>query len=112
MRPDDRIRMAHMRDAAKEALAFAASASRQSLDADRKLALALVKDIEIIGEAAAKVGAEAKQSIPQIPWPAIIVMRHRLVHGYFDIDLDVVWATLQEDLPALVEALDAALKES
>jgi uncharacterized protein with HEPN domain len=107
----DRIRLMHMLEAANEALLFVEQASRASLENDRKLVLALVKDVEIIGEAASKVGIETKALASEIPWDEIIVMRHRLVHDYFDVDLDIVWSTVQRDLPDLVKQLENALKK-
>lgn len=80
MRKDDLNRLWHMLDAVKEAQSFAAWKSRGDLSADRKLALAIVKDIEIIGEAAIKVSQETRISHPAIPWPDIINMRNRLIH--------------------------------
>jgi uncharacterized protein with HEPN domain len=72
---------------------------------DLKLQLALVKLIEIIGEAASKLSAEMRVSTPQIPWSDITGMRHRRVHDYRDIDLMLVWRTVQEDIPALLAEL-------
>jgi len=73
--------------------------------------LGLVKCVEIIGEAAARMGKETKERNPQIPWAQIIAMRNRLVHLYFDIDLDQVWKGLTEDLPALVTQLQEMLEK-
>ena len=67
--------------------------------------LALVKDIEIVGEAAYRISDTAKDKHTDIPWDDIIGMRHRLVHAYFDINLDILWSTVTDDLPALVLAL-------
>jgi len=58
------------------------------------------------------VTQETRQSLPEIPWEDIIGMRHRLVHAYFDINLDILWATVQEDLPALLTILRKVLEES
>lgn len=69
----------------------------------------LVKDIEIMGEAAGRVSAAARVEWPEIPWQDIVAMRHRLIHGYFDIDLDIVWNTVRDDLPPLAEQLEKAL---
>jgi uncharacterized protein with HEPN domain len=110
MRKSDRVRLQHMLDAAREALEFASSSCREELERDRKLVLALVKDIEIVGEAAYQVSEETRELLPDLPWEDMIAMRHRLVHGYFDIDLDVLWQTVQQDLPLLVEKLKAALR--
>ncbi len=98
--------MRHMLEAAAEARSFASGATHDSLKQDRKLALALVRCIEIIGEAAAKVSDECRRECPAIPWASIIAMRNRLIHAYFDIDLDRVWDTIQDDLPPLVAELE------
>ncbi|GIV99334.1 DUF86 domain-containing protein [Roseiflexus sp.] len=110
MRKDDRVRLQHMLDAAREAVEFVRLARRQDLDHDRKLTLALVKDIEIIGEAAYQISEATRQQLPQIPWDDIVGMRHRLVHAYFDINLDILWNTLQEDLPSLITILQPVLE--
>ena len=103
---DDAIRMRHMLDAAREAVAFARGRKRSDLDNDRMLVLSLVKDIEIIGEAAWQISPSTQEQQPDIPWDDIIGMRHRLVHAYFDINLDILWRTVQDDLPALLQVLE------
>lgn len=95
-----------MLDSAKEAEHFAKNKTRISLNADRKLVLALVKSIEIIGEAAANVTKECRKELPQIPWQNIVGMRNRLIHAYFNINLDVLWKTVTEDLPPLIAGLE------
>lgn len=105
MRKDDAIRLRHMLDAAQEAMTFAQGRSRADLDTDRQLVLSLVKENEIIGEAAYQLSQETRESLSEIPWEDIIGMRHRLVHAYFDINLDILWRTVQEDLPALSSSL-------
>jgi len=111
MRKDDLVRLRHMLDAAREAMEFIRNSRRKDLDGDRKLTLALVKDVEIIGEAAYQVEGDTRRNLPEIPWDDIVGMRHRLVHAYFDINLDILWKTVQEDLPPLVQILSAALGE-
>ncbi len=111
MSEGDLVRLRHMLDAANEAMAFAGDASRQDLDVDRKLTLALVKEIEIIGEAAYQISEVTREQFPEIPWDDIIGMRHRLVHAYFDINLDILWKTVQQDLPPLAEKLQSALNK-
>jgi len=88
-----------MLDSAKEAVEFATGKSRKNLDDDRKLSLAIIKSIEIIGEAASKVSEACKAENDHIPWRDIIGMRNRLSHGYFDVNLDMVWETVQTDIP-------------
>lgn len=111
MREDDLIRLRHMLDAAQETVSFARGQTRASLDQDRKLVLALVKDIEIIGEAAYQVSQATREQLTEIPWDDIIGMRHRLVHAYFDINLDILWHTVQDDRPPLVGTLRKLLRE-
>jgi len=106
MQKDDPVRLRHMLDAAREAELFAQNKTRSDLDTDRKLVLALVKDIEIIGEAAANITDRCQENMPQIPWSNITGMRNRLVHAYFDINLDILWKTVIEDLPSLVDELE------
>jgi len=105
MQKDDAVRLRHMLDAAQEAAFFAQNKTRRSLDTDRQLVLSLVKSIEIIGEAAANVTTKCREDFPQIPWRNIISMRNRLTHVYFDINLDILWKTVVEDLPPLIAEL-------
>lgn len=112
MRPEDAVRLRHMLDAAVQARAFVRNRSRRDLDDDRQLAWALVKAIEIIEEAAYQTSDAARAEIPEIPWADIVGMRHRLVHAYFDINLDILWKTIQEDVPPLIAALEAFFKEA
>ena len=98
-----------MLDAAKEALEFVRGKRRSDLDTDRMLVLSLVKELEIIGEAAGKVSAEVRAQYNAIPWQDISGMRNRLIHVYFDIDLDVVWTTVTKDLPLLKAELEKIL---
>lgn len=106
MRKDDMIRVRHMLDAAREALSFVKNKERKDLDDDRMLVLSLVKLIEIIGEAASKVTDDTKTKYSDIPWSNITGMRNRLIHVYFDIDLDRVWDTIVDDLPPLIDNLE------
>ncbi len=105
----DLIRVHHMLDAATEALAFASDRTRAHLEDDRMLVLSLVKSIEIIGEAAARVSVTFRAAHPEIPWAVIVAMRNRLIHAYFDVDLDRVWDTIVDDLPPLVARLERLL---
>lgn len=104
------MRLCHMLDAAREAIAFASGETLASLGRDRKLALAIIKDVEIIGEAASKVSQRTRERHPDIPWQPIIAMRNRLIHGYFDIDFDQVWSAVTEDLPPLIAELERAIR--
>jgi uncharacterized protein with HEPN domain len=111
MQRADHIRLRHMLDAAREATGYVAGKTRADLHGDRMLEHSLVRCIEILGEAAAKVSDETRAACPALPWPAIVGMRNRLIHAYFDVDLDRVWDTVVDDLPPLVAALEAALAD-
>ena len=106
MRKDDLVRVRHMLDAAREALSFVDGKFRTDLDNNRMLVLSLVKDIEIIGEAANKVSKETQDEYPGVPWIDVIGMRNHLIHAYFDVDLNIVWDTVSKDLPPLIKELE------
>lgn len=112
MSESDLVRVRHMLDAAREALEFGSGKSPEDLRQDRLLTLALLKCIEIIGEAASKVSPELRAEHPGIPWTDIVGMRHRLVHVYFDVDLSRVCDTLTDDLPPLIPALERILSRA
>ncbi|MBN1595141.1 DUF86 domain-containing protein [candidate division FCPU426 bacterium] len=103
---NDLVRLKHMLESAREAVGFVKNRSRADLEKDRLLALGLLKSIEILGEAAARVSGETCEQYPHIPWTEIIAMRNRLVHVYFDIDLDQVWQTAMTDLPEIITQLE------
>jgi uncharacterized protein with HEPN domain len=110
MRKDDRVRLQHMLDAAREAIGFVQGRARTDLDSDRMLVLSLVKGIEIVGEAANQVSKATREQLPGIPWADIVGMRNRLIHAYFDINLEILWRTVQYDLPPLIAVLERVLK--
>jgi uncharacterized protein with HEPN domain len=103
---NDLIRVRHMLAAAKEAMEFAAGKTRKDLEKDRLHMLAIIKSIEIIGEAASKVTETFKTDNISIPWNDIINMRNRLIHAYFDVNLDIIWQTVNIDIPDLIRALE------
>ncbi len=106
MHVDDQTRLRHMLDAAREAMEMARGQQRTDLDTDRKLCLSLVHLLEIFGEAAKGVSPGFRQEHPELPWRKMAGMRDRLIHGYFDVNLDIVWQTVTEDLPDLVAKLE------
>lgn len=108
-RRDPLVALRQMRDHAAEAVALAGRHKRKDLDKDRVLMHALTRLVEIVGEAANRVPPEMHAQYRTIPWLDIVGMRHRLIHGYDQVDLDVLWATIDDDLPALVHQLDRIL---
>jgi len=105
MRPEDATRIRHMIEAAESAQRFIAGRTRADIDTDEQLRFALVQAVQIIGEAASRILPETRSAIPSVPWADIIFMRNRLVHGYFDIDHDIVWETATKDIPDLLPLL-------
>src|SRR3989338_8112497 len=102
MHKDDLVRVRHMLDAANEALSFVKGQTRSDLDHNRMLVLSLVRSIEVVGEAAAQITEAFQARHPAVPWAQMIGMRNRLIHAYFDVDVDRVWDTVTLDLPPLI----------
>ncbi|MBE0698570.1 MAG: DUF86 domain-containing protein [Anaerolineaceae bacterium] len=88
-----------------------ANRGRQAFDADELFQVWVVRHLQIIGEAASRVSTETQTRFLDIPWAKMTGMRHILVHGYFDIDLDIVWSVIENDLPPLKEQILKAEKE-
>ena len=104
--PDDIIRLRHMLDYSREAQELIRDKSRACLDIERPLELALVRLLEIIGEAANRVSKSEQSCQTSIPWSKIVGLRNRLIHGYDSVDLNVLWEILTHDLPFLISELE------
>ena len=111
MRPDDYIRVLHMIEAIQTAAEFVSGRQAANLDTDRMLLFALVRAIEVVGEAAGKVSDELRLRVPDIPWNMIVSMRSRLIHAYFDIDRDILWKTATIELQALLPRLQTLISK-
>jgi len=103
---DPLVRLLHMRDYAKQALEMASGKSREELDNNAMFRLALTRLIELVGEAASQYPRQLQSQYPQIPWPKLISMRNRLIHGYDFIDNDILWEAITKNLPQLLNELD------
>ncbi|HEX9895043.1 MAG TPA: DUF86 domain-containing protein [Gemmatimonadales bacterium] len=103
---DDTVYLVHMLETARKAVSKVAGLNQERFRADENLNLALVHLIQMMGEAARRVSDETQRRHPGIPWRQVIGMRHRVVHDYLAVDLDIVWAVVQEDLPRLVRVLE------
>lgn len=108
-RDPDRLR--HMLDFARKAVQFAEGRTSDDLESDEVFGLAMVHLVELIGEAARGTTAALRQHHPEIPWTRVIGTRDRLIHGYIDVDLGIIWTIVTEDLPPLITQLEAALKK-
>jgi uncharacterized protein with HEPN domain len=98
-----------MLDAARRGLRHVAGRTRAQLDTDELLVDALVRVIEVVGEAARHVTAETRATIPEIPWPQVVGMRDRLAHGYFDVSVERVWNTVTNEFQPQIAALEKAV---
>ncbi len=95
--------------AARDALGFVAGMDETAFLASRLHQNAVIHSLAVIGEAGGKISPEFRTAHPEIPWREITGMRHRLIHGYAEVRLDVVWAVVQRHLPPLLEMLASCL---
>lgn len=105
---DDRVRIEHMLEAARDVCDYARGRSRADLDSNSMLVRAMTNAVQQIGEAAANLSDEGRARVPSLPWGQIVAMRHVLVHVYWGVDLDRLWATATQDVPVLISALEEA----
>ncbi len=108
---EDVTRLKHMLEAAQKVLIFTQDRSRSDLNTDEVLALAIVRLLEIVGEASKSISDSIKEKYPVVPWKQIAGTRDRLAHGYFDVDLDIVWQIITADLPPLTGSLEQILHD-
>lgn len=109
-RHSDAIRLRHMLDHAREAVELLRGKTQADLAGTRLLQLGLVRLVEIIGEAAARVSKEERARHSAIPWEDVVGMRNKLIHGYDAVDLDILWDTVMDDLPRLITELERAVE--
>jgi uncharacterized protein with HEPN domain len=100
------VRLQHVLDHAREAADMIEGKSRADLDTDRKLNLALVRLLEIIGESAGRIPPDVCEKHPDVPWHEIVSLRNRLIHGYDSVDFDILWQIVKNDLPPLIEQVE------
>lgn len=110
-RRDPSVSLRQMRDHARAVIELVRGRTRADPDSDRLLALALVRLLEIIGEAAGRVPSDEQARRPGVPWPSIVGLRNRLIHGHDDIDHDIVWQIVTTDLPLLASELSRSLPD-
>jgi len=108
---DDITRISHMLEEAQTAVSFCKGMTFEEFCNDRKTTNATVRSIEVIGEAASKISKPFQEKYIEINWQDVISMRNVLVHAYFEIDYEIVWKTVQGDLPPLIRSLKAILRK-
>ncbi|PSB08788.1 hypothetical protein C7B62_15625 [Pleurocapsa sp. CCALA 161] len=108
---DDLTRLKHIKEAIIEIQSFIQGHSRNDLETERMLSLALVRLIEIIGEAANHISESKQNQYSKIPWRRMVGMRNRLSHAYFEVDLEIVWQVVSKDLPDIFPMIEIAISE-
>ena len=106
---DDRMNLKHMLEHSGEIISLTKACSRSDIDENRMLNLSLVRLLEIVGEAAGRISQETRDSYPEIAWKQIIGMRNKLIHGYDEVDFDILWKIVKEDIPSLINELELIL---
>ena len=92
--------------AARKAMKFVEGIDRNEFEDDELIQNAVMRPLEIIGEASARISKEFRKTHTQIPWREMVGLRNRLIHEYFRIDFGAVWDTIQKDLPKLIEVIE------
>ena len=105
-RHEDTVRIRHMLDYARETVTLVQGRSRRALESDRVFSLALVRLLEIVGEAASRVSQEARLQYARIPWWQVVNLRNRLIHGYYEVDFDIY--TIMEKIVVLSGTISTA----
>jgi uncharacterized protein with HEPN domain len=111
---DERTILDYLEDISNAILdirSFVHDMSADAFMADKRTVNAVVRSLEVIGEATGKIPTDIRMRYPDVPWDEIIGMRNRLIHEYFGVDLDIVWQTIQDDLAALETAITTMLNE-
>jgi uncharacterized protein with HEPN domain len=113
MNERDKTLLLDMLDAAKRVKLFIAGKGRPDLEAENALlGFAVVRAVEIIGEAASKISLESRQTYPELAWRNIIGMRNRIVHDYNNVDYDILWQVATVNISELIPQLETILSES
>lgn len=99
--------LADILDAVRKAREFVAGMSFEEFADDSRTLFAVIRALEIVGEAAKNVSPEHREAHPEVPWRDMAAMRDKLTHGYFGVSSEVIWKTVQEDLPGLEAAVSA-----
>lgn len=98
-------------EAIKKIEDFTAGMTPEKFKQDAKTIDAVVRNIEVIGEAAKKIPNELRLQHPTVPWKQIVGARDKVIHEYFGVDLDIIWKTVVEDLPLFKQQIENLLKE-
>lgn len=111
MPPPDILYLRHMLDALRRLEEYVARTTREAFEQDPLIQDGFIRQITILGEAAGRVSRDFVESHPEIPWLDVTGIRHKLVHDYFVVDIDIVWITATEDAPGLRPLVEVALED-
>jgi uncharacterized protein with HEPN domain len=107
MKRDDIIRLRHILESANKIESYAKGYNRNDFNNNQMLVSALIRELVVIGEAASKVSVETRNDLKSIEWNKMIGMRNRLIHAYYDINLNIIWNTVQNVIPELIRELES-----
>lgn len=100
-----------MLDSTKAILDFVENKERNDLDRDRLLLSGIIREFQILGEAAGKISNQIQESFPDLPWKQLVGMRNRLIHAYFDVDKEIIWVTIKNNLPDFCKQLKIVISQ-
>lgn len=100
-----------MLENARKASGFVQGMAFEDFAADERTVYAVIRALELVGEAVRRIPQDLREKYPEIPWREIAGTRDKLVHEYFGVNVSVIWRTVQEDLPILIAQLERALRE-
>ena len=109
--PKDRLRLNHIVEASNHIADFVRDVTEEEFSGNYEKQSAVIRQFEIIGEAASKLSSEFTEQNNQIDWPKVVGMRHKMIHDYFDVDTKIVWATAIDDAVPLKEAIKKILAD-
>lgn len=106
------LRLQHIVEAARHIANFINGVSKEEFESDYEKQSAVIRQFEIIGEAASKLTSEFTKQHNEIDWSKVVGMRHKMIHDYFDVDVNIVWTTALDDVPPLKEAVEKVLGDN
>lgn len=109
MAKSDFVRLNHMLESAQFSMSAVGRKSRQDLEKDKILSFAVIRALEVFGEAASQISKSFQEKHSDIPWRAIIGMRNRLIHAYFDVDYEIIWQAVTREIPEIIPKIEHML---
>ncbi len=107
----DFIRFQHMLEASQAAVSHLSGKSREELDRNRLLLSGVVRELEILGEAASQISSTIREQFSSLPWKEMIGLRNRLIHAYFEVNNQTIWLVVKESLPPLILQIEQILQD-